>query len=282
MTATPDRLAAALADRYRVERELGAGGMATVYLASDVRHQRKVALKVLHPELSAVLGPERFLKEIELTANLQHPHILPLFDSRKRRRAAVLRDAVRRRRDRCGRDSSASGSSRSLMHCASPPKSPTRSQYAHERGVIHRDIKPENILLQGGACARRRLRHRAGRPAGRWPADDTDRVCRLGTPQYMAPEQAMGEKTIDARADIYALGAVTYEMLDGRAAVHGSKRAGDCGPRSHDAARTDHPDTPHGFRTRRARRAHRARKAPRRSIRDRSRLCGRSGHACRR
>src|SRR5215212_216369 len=156
-------LTTALADRYRIERELGRGGMATVYLAEDVRHRRRVALKVLHPELSAVLGPERFLKEIELTASLQHPHILPLFD---------FADAL---------------------------------SYAHGRGVIHRDIKPENVLLQGGhALVADFGIALAVQQAGGQRMTQTG--LSLGTPQYMSPEQAMGEKAIDARADIYALG----------------------------------------------------------------------------
>src|SRR5687768_4299622 len=149
MTGVIPRLGAAVSDRYRIERELGTGGMATVYLAEDVRHRRKVALKVLYPELSAVLGSERFLKEIELTAALQHPHILPLFDSGsadgqlyyvmpyvdgetlrtrlERETQLPIDDTVRIAREVAD-----------ALH------------YAHQRGVIHRDIKPENILLQGG------------------------------------------------------------------------------------------------------------------------------------
>jgi eukaryotic-like serine/threonine-protein kinase len=213
VTHVISRLGAAIADRYRIERELGTGGMATVYLAEDVRHRRKVALKVLHPELSAVLGPERFLKEIELTASLQHPHILPLFDSGsadgqlyyvmpfvdgetlrgrlERERQLPLADAVRL----------ATEVADALA-------------YAHGRGVIHRDIKPENVLLQGGhalvadfgiALA---VQHAGGQRM-------TQTGLSLGTPQYMSPEQAMGEKATDARTDVYALGAVTYEMLTG-------------------------------------------------------------------
>ena len=207
------RLASALADRYRVDRELGSGGMATVYLAEDVRHRRKVALKVVHPELSAVLGSERFLKEIELTASLQHPHILPLFDSGvsdgqlfyvmpfvqgetlrarlERERQLPIPDALRIAREVAD-----------------------ALQYAHERGIIHRDIKPENILLQSGhALVADFGIALAVQQAGGQRLTQTG--LSLGTPQYMAPEQAMGEKTIDARADVYALGAVTYEMLAG-------------------------------------------------------------------
>src|SRR5665213_3113814 len=151
-TADPlDTLRSALADRYTIERELGAGGMATVYLAEDVRHHRKVAVKVLHPELSAVLGPERFLKEIELTANLQHPHILPLFDSGS---AGGLLYYVmpyvdgEPLRDRLDRDKQLPIAD--AVRIASEVADAL--EYAHGRGVVHRDIKPENILLHGGHC----------------------------------------------------------------------------------------------------------------------------------
>ena len=212
MTAT-EHLASALADRYRVERELGAGGMAMVYLAEDVRHHRKVALKVLHPELSAVLGPERFLKEIELTASLQHPHILPLFDSGSAGALLYyvmpyvdgesLRGRLTRERQ-LGIDEAV----RITREVASA------LDYAHRHGVIHRDVKPENILLHDGAALvadfgiALAVAHASGERI-------TQSGFSLGTPQYMAPEQAMAERTIDARADIYALGVVLYEMLSG-------------------------------------------------------------------
>jgi tRNA A-37 threonylcarbamoyl transferase component Bud32 len=213
MTATAERLAVALADRYRIYRELGQGGMATVYLAEDVRHRRKVALKVLHPELSAVLGPERFLKEIELTASLQHPHILPLFDSGSADghlfyvMPFVDGETLRARLER-----------EQQLPIADAVRLATEVadalQYAHERGVIHRDIKPENILLQGGhALVADFGIALAVQQAGGQRMTQTG--LSLGTPQYMSPEQAMGEKATDARTDIYALGAVTYEMLVG-------------------------------------------------------------------
>jgi serine/threonine-protein kinase len=198
---------------YELERELGRGGMATIWLARDLRHRRSVAVKVLHPELSALLGPERFLREIELTANLQHAHILPLFDSGsaggllyyvmpyvdgeslrarlERERQLPVDDAVRLAREVA--DALA---------------------YAHARGVVHRDIKPENILLQHGHAlvADFGIALAVEQAAG---SRITQTGLSLGTPQYMAPEQAAGERTVDARADVYALGAVLYEMLAG-------------------------------------------------------------------
>ncbi len=212
-----DRLTTALAPSYRIERELGAGGMATVYLARDVKHGREVAIKVLHPELAAVLGAERFLSEIRTTASLHHPHILPLFDSGEaggqlfyvmpyvegetlrgrldRETQLPIADAVQLAREVAG-----------------------ALQYAHERGIIHRDIKPENIMLQGAAGDQHALVADFGIALAVQQAGGvrmTQTGLRLGTPQYMAPEQAMGDKAVDARADIYALGAVTYEMLSG-------------------------------------------------------------------
>ena len=202
-----------LADRYAIERELGAGGMATVYLAEDRKHHRNVAIKVLHAELSAVLGSERFLKEIELTANLQHPHILPLFDSGSADgllyyvmpfvEGETLRGRLEREQQLPVNDA---------VRIASEVADAL--QYAHERGIIHRDIKPENILLQNGHAlvADFGIALAVEQAGG---ARMTQTGLSLGTPQYMSPEQAMGERTIDARTDIYALGAVTYEMLAG-------------------------------------------------------------------
>ncbi len=208
-----ERLSASLSDRYRIERELGAGGMATVYLAHDLKHERPVAIKVLHQDLAAALGAERFLAEIKTTARLQHPHILPLLDSGSadgllyyvmpfvageslrdrlnREKQLPIDDAVRIAREVAD----------ALGH-------------AHSHDVIHRDIKPENILLQEGhALVADFGIALAVQSAGGQRMTQTG--LSLGTPQYMSPEQAMGEKAIDARADIYALGAVTYEMLTG-------------------------------------------------------------------
>lgn len=208
----PD-LSAALAEQYRIERELGHGGMATVYLAEDVKHHRRVAIKVLHAELSAVLGPERFLKEIELTANLQHSHILPLFDSGSAVGLLyyvmpfVEGETLRTRLER-----------ESQLPVGDALRIATEVadalDYAHRRGVVHRDIKPENILIRDGhalvadfgiALA---VEHAGGTRI-------TQTGLSLGTPQYMSPEQAMGERTIGPRSDIYSLGAITYEMLLG-------------------------------------------------------------------
>ncbi len=214
MTAVPDRLAAALAGRYAIERELGAGGMATVYLAHDVRHDRKVALKVLRPELSAILGAERFLAEIKTTANLQHPHILSLFDSGEADGLVYYVMPYVEGESLRGR----------LAHAKQLPieealriaaEVADALSYAHAHGVIHRDIKPENILLHGGHAlvADFGIALAVSRSDGGTRMTETGMS--LGTPHYMSPEQAMGEKEITPAADVYALGCVTYEMLTG-------------------------------------------------------------------
>jgi eukaryotic-like serine/threonine-protein kinase len=202
-----------LAGHYRIERELGAGGMATVYLAEDVRHRRKVAVKVLHPELSAVIGGDRFLKEIELTANLQHPHILPLFDSGSAGGLLyyvmpyVAGETLRGRLER-ERQLPISEALRIASEIGDA------IGYAHRKSVVHRDIKPENILLQDGRVLIADFGIAlAVQQAGGTRMTQTGMS--LGTPQYMAPEQAMGDKAVDHRADIYALAALTYEMLTG-------------------------------------------------------------------
>ncbi len=209
---TIDRLTAALADRYRIERELGAGGMATVYLAYDVRHDRKVAVKVLRPELSAILGAERFLHEIKTTANLQHPHILGLFDSGEADGSVfyvmpyVEGESLRDRLDR-EKQLPVEDALRIAREVADA------LDYAHQHGVVHRDIKPENILLHGGHAqvADFGIALAASRSDG--GSRMTETGMSLGTPHYMSPEQAMGEREITPRSDIYALGCVLYEML---------------------------------------------------------------------
>jgi len=208
-----DRLAAALADRYRIERELGAGGMATVYLAADLKHDRKVAIKVLKPELAAVLGAERFVQEIKTTAALSHPHILPLFDSGEAGgflyyvMPYIQGETIR---DRLNRETQL-GIDEAVKIATEVADA---LDYAHRNGVIHRDIKPENILLHDGrpmvmdfgiALA---VSAAAG---GRM----TETGLSLGTPHYMSPEQATADRIITARSDVYSLASVLYEMLTG-------------------------------------------------------------------
>jgi serine/threonine-protein kinase len=213
VTDTTDRLTAALAERYRLERELGAGGMATVYLAQDLKHDRQVALKVLKPELAAVLGAERFVVEIKTTAALQHPHILPLFDSGETDgflyyvMPFIDGETLRGKLDRetqLGIEES--------VRIASDVASALH--YAHEHGVIHRDIKPENILLHDGRpmVADFGIALAVSAAAG---GRMTETGLSLGTPHYMSPEQATAEKEISARSDVYSLGSVLYEMLTG-------------------------------------------------------------------
>ncbi len=212
MTDPLPRLTEALSDRYRIERELGQGGMATVYLAQDIRHNRRVAVKVLRPELAAVIGAERFLSEITTTANLQHPHILPLFDSGEADgflfyvmpyvEGETVRDRISREKQLPVADAV-----RITVEVASA------LDYAHRQGVIHRDIKPENILLHDGSAlvADFGIALAVSTAGTRM----TETGMSLGTPHYMSPEQAMGEREITATSDVYALGCVLYEMLVG-------------------------------------------------------------------
>jgi TolB-like protein/Flp pilus assembly protein TadD len=214
-----EQLQSGLADRYVIERELGRGGMATVYLARDLRHDRPVALKVLHAELANTLGPERFQREIQLAARLQHPHILTVLDSGE---AAVpggarlwftmpfvegesLRDRLRRERQLPVEDAV-----RIAREAAQA------LQYAHRHGVVHRDIKPENMLLtaEGHTLV---ADFGIARALGAEPDQErlTETGLTLGTPAYMSPEQASGARELDSRTDIYSLGAVLYEMLAG-------------------------------------------------------------------
>ncbi|MBL0170979.1 MAG: serine/threonine-protein kinase [Gemmatimonadaceae bacterium] len=213
MSESLARLQEALANRYRVDRELGAGGMATVYVAHDLKHDRDVAIKVLHPDLGAALGGERFLGEIRTTARLQHPHILPLLDSGDANGLLyyvmpfVTGETLRARLEREKQlpIDDAVLIAREVADALG---------YAHGLGIIHRDIKPENILLQNGhALVADFGIALAVQSAG--GARLTQTGISLGTPCYMSPEQAMGERAIDARSDIFALGAVTYEMLVG-------------------------------------------------------------------
>ncbi len=214
------QLGEVLAGHYEIEREIGRGGMATVYLARDVKHERLVALKVLDPELGAVLGVERFLGEIRVTANLQHPHLLPLFDSGEANGLLyyvmpyVDGESLRARMDR-EKQLPIDEALRLTIAVLSA------LQYAHEHGVIHRDLKPENILLQSGepVVADFGIALAVSKAGG---ARVTQTGLSLGTPQYMSPEQATGDRTIDARSDVYSMGAVLYEMLAGEPPHTGS------------------------------------------------------------
>jgi len=214
-----ERLAAALSDRYRLERELGQGGMATVYLAADLKHDRKVAIKVLKPDLAAVLGAERFITEIKTTAALSHPHILPLFDSGTAGQGGggseflyyvmpyIEGETIRDKLTREGQFGieEAVRIAREVADAL---------DYAHRHGVIHRDIKPENILLHDGRAMvmdfgiALAVSAAAG---GRM----TETGLSLGTPHYMSPEQATADKQITGRSDIYSLASVLFEMLTG-------------------------------------------------------------------
>jgi len=208
-----EQLTTALADRYVIEREIGAGGMATVYLARDVKHDRLVALKVLNPELGAILGVERFLSEIKVTANLQHPNLLPLFDSGEAVGLLfyvmpyVEGESLRARLER-EKQFPVEDAVRISVAVANA------LDYAHAHGVIHRDLKPENILLQSGQpmIADFGIALAVSKAGGN---RITQTGLSLGTPQYMSPEQATGDRVIDGRSDIYSLAAVTYEMLTG-------------------------------------------------------------------
>lgn len=207
-------LTTALADRYRIERELGSGGMATVYLAEDLKHKRKVAIKVLRAELGAAVGAERFLREIETTANLRHPHILPLYDSGSVDELLYyvmplvegesLRDRLTREKQLPIADAL----------CIAREVADALS-YAHARGVVHRDIKPENVLLEGGHAVvadfgiARAISAAVGERI-------TQTGMSVGTPLYMSPEQALGDAELDGRSDLYSLACVLYEMLGGQ------------------------------------------------------------------
>ncbi|MFB3111981.1 MAG: serine/threonine-protein kinase, partial [Gemmatimonadales bacterium] len=214
-----DRLTAALADRYAIQRELGSGGMATVYLAEDLKHKRKVAVKVLRPELAAVLGAERFVQEITTTANLQHPHILPLFDSGEADgflyyvmpyvQGESLRDKLNRE------------NRLPITEALDIAKIVASGlDYAHRQGVIHRDIKPENILLHDGQpiLADFGIALAVSAAGG---TRLTQTGLSLGTPEYMSPEQATADQQLDGRSDIYSLACVLYEMLTGEPPLTG-------------------------------------------------------------
>jgi Tol biopolymer transport system component len=215
-----ERLSSALGDRYAIKREVGRGGMAVVFLAEDLKHHRQVALKVLHPELTATLGAERFLHEIEIIAGLQHPHILPLYDSGEAEGLLYYvmpyaeGESLRQRLDR-EKQLAVDESVRIAVEVADG------LDYAHQRGVVHRDIKPGNILLSA--------RHAVIADFGIARAIEAARAERVtstglgvGTPLYASPEQATAQETLDGRTDIYSLGCVLYEMLAGQPPLTGA------------------------------------------------------------
>jgi tetratricopeptide (TPR) repeat protein/TolB-like protein len=211
----PDRLRASLADRYRIERELGHGGMAMVYLAHDLKHDRDVALKVLRPELAAILGAERFSREIRITGQLNHPHILPVLDSGETPAAGLCWYTMpyvdgESLRGRLARETQLpiDEALRLIREVADA------LEHAHRQGFVHRDLKPENILLQDGHA--RVADFGIARAVGAVGGEKlTETGLALGTPHYMSPEQSAAERDVDARSDIYALGCVLYEMLAG-------------------------------------------------------------------
>ena len=213
------QLATSLTDRYQIDREIGRGGMATVFLARDVKHDRQVALKVLDPELGAVLGAERFLSEIKVTANLQHPNLLPLFDSGEAGGLLfyvmpyVEGETLRARLER-EKQLPVDEAIRISVAVANA------LEYAHSQGVIHRDLKPENILMQAGqpVIADFGIALAVSKAGG---ARITQTGLSLGTPQYMSPEQATGDRVIDGRSDIYSLGAIAYELIGRFASLSG-------------------------------------------------------------
>ena len=221
MTDVARRLSEALADRYGIERELGQGGMATVYLAEDLKHHRKVAVKVLRPELAISLGSERFFREIDVAARLQHPHILPLLDSGEAGgffyyvMPFVEGESLRDRLDRQG-ELPVADVVKILGEIADA------LAYAHGHGVVHRDIKPDNIMLSG--------RHALVTDFGVAKAVNdagggsriTETGVSLGTPAYMSPEQAVADPHLDHRVDIYAVGVLGYELLTGHLPFHGA------------------------------------------------------------
>ena len=214
-----DHLKTALADRYAIERELGSGGMALVFLAEDLRLHRQVAIKVLRPELAATLGADRFLQEIELTAKLQHPQILPLHEAGEADgflyyvMPYVEGESLRERLDRDGK-LSVEDAVRLTDDVAAA------LSYAHDHGIVHRDVKPENIMLTGGRAVVADFGiARALQVAGGERLTGTGLA--IGTPAYMSPEQALGQEDVDGRSDVYALGCVVYEMVGGRAPFEG-------------------------------------------------------------
>ena len=214
MSGVLDRLRAALVERYDIEREIGRGGMATVYVAQDLKHHRSVAVKVLHPHLAANLGPERFLREIQIAASLQHPHILPLYDSGQAGGLLyyvmpyVEGESLRRRLER--------EKQLPLDDALEVARAVAAAlDYAHRHHVVHRDIKPENVMLHEGEAMVTDFG--IAKAVSAAAADTlTQTGTAMGTPMYMSPEQAAGEAELDGRSDVYSLGCMLYEMLAGK------------------------------------------------------------------
>ena len=219
MTELLDQLKASLADRYQLDRELGRGGMATVYLAQDLRHRRPVALKVLHPHLAMSLGPERFLREIQIAARLQHPHIVPLYDSGQAGdhlfyvMPFIEGESLRQRLER--------ESPLPIEEALKITRAAAAAlDYAHRRDIVHRDIKPENVMLHDGEAVVTDFG--IAKAVSAAVSDNlTQTGTAIGTPAYMSPEQAEGSEDLDGRSDIYSLGAMLYEMLVGSAPFTG-------------------------------------------------------------
>ncbi|MGD8726785.1 MAG: protein kinase, partial [Gemmatimonadales bacterium] len=237
MTESLERLKAALQDRYAIERELGRGGMATVYLAHDIRHERQVAIKVMRPDIAATIGSDRFLREIRIAAKLTHPHILPLHDSGEIDgflyyvMPYIEGESLREKLTRSGELPIPEAVR--LLRCVVDALA-----LAHKQGIVHRDIKPDNVLLLDDYAFVTDF----GVAKALTEAKDSEAITTfgmaVGTPAYMSPEQAAGDPNIDHRADIYAVGAMAYEMLSGRALFEGET------PQSVLAAHVSQPPTP--------------------------------------
>ena len=244
MSVVQEQLSTSLAGRYRIERELGAGGMATVYLARDLRHDRQVALKVMNADVVAAVGGERFVQEIRTTANLKHPHILPLFDSGAAADTLfyvmpyIDGESLRARIRRSG--PLPVGEAVQILREVADGLA-----HAHAQGVVHRDIKPDNVLLSGSHAFLADFGiARALEAAEAVDRTMTATVAVVGTPAYMSPEQIRGQRQLDHRTDIYAFGVMAYEMLAGRSAIRGhDRRRGHVGA-SDRGARAAQPPAP--------------------------------------
>ena len=212
MTTLQQQLAAGLAGRYDLERELGQGGMAVVFLARDLRHDRKVALKVLRPDLSAAIGAERFLREIKMAAGLTHPHILPVYDSGEA--GGLLFYVMPNMEGRSLRERLERERQLPLPEALTITREVASAlDYAHRHQVVHRDIKPENILLHEGSAMVADFG--IGKALSSADASLTQTGMVVGTPTYMSPEQASGAPDVDGRGDLYSLACVLFEMLTG-------------------------------------------------------------------